>query len=275
MKRVKIHCPVCNTSGKIQVDERLLETNQKGITAINIDESIICSHSFVAYIDKNYNVRDSFVSDFKIDLPDVQIQNKGRLDDFRDLDKINLDSLLSEISAVELSSILNGVFSKQNVLLLNDSEVVSQNLHKILDFIFKDTFISNISILNHLEYIRYKWNYDNYEIVDYDEIFDGDKKKKYLKNMKIESAMVKKFLSEEYAKSGLIILRSEIIKAFELSNTIIKILHNHTEMQELTKKDVSESLSEKYGINIQSEYLDFLLEIVKNYHQQDLSRLAD
>jgi hypothetical protein len=229
----------------------------------------------VAYIDKNYNVRDSFVSDFKIDLPDVQIQNKGRLDDFRDLDKTNLDSLLSEINAVELSSILNGVFSKQNVLLLNDSEVVSQNLHKILDFIFKDTFISNISILNHLEYIRYKWNYDNYEIVDYDEIFDGDKKKKYLKNMKIESAMVKKFLSEEYAKSGLIILRSEIIKAFELSNTIIKILHNHTEMQELTKKDVSESLSEKYGINIQSEYLDFLLEIVKNYHQQDLSRLAD
>ncbi|MBD3212309.1 MAG: hypothetical protein GF311_06850 [Candidatus Lokiarchaeota archaeon] len=197
------------------------------------------------------------------------------MNEFKHLDKMNLDSLLSEISAVELASILNGVFSKQNVLLLNDSELISENLHKIFDFIFKDTFISNISILNHLEYIRYKWNYDNYEIVDYDEIFDGDKKKKYLKNMKIESAMIKKFLSEEYSKSGLIILRSEIIKAFELSNSIIKILQNHTEVQELTKKDLSESLSEKYGIEIQSEYLDFLLEIVKNYHQQDLSRLSD
>lgn len=275
MKRVKIHCPVCNTSGKIQVDESLLENNQKGITAVNIEESIICSHSFVAYIDKNYNVRDSFVSDFKIDLPDIKVQNEGHLNEFKHLGKMNLDSLLSEISAVELASILNGVFSKQNVLLLNDSELISENLHKILDFIFKDTFISNISILNHLEYIRYKWNYDNYEIVDYDEIFDGDKKKKYLKNMKIESAMIKKFLSEEYSKSGLIILRSEIIKAFELSNSIIKILQNHTEVQELTKKDLSESLSEKYGIEIQSEYLDFLLEIVKNYHQQDLSRLSN
>jgi hypothetical protein len=229
----------------------------------------------VAYIDKNYNVRDSFVSDFKIDLPDIKVQNEGHLNEFKHLGKMNLDSLLSEISAVELASILNGVFSKQNVLLLNDSELISENLHKILDFIFKDTFISNISILNHLEYIRYKWNYDNYEIVDYDEIFDGDKKKKYLKNMKIESAMIKKFLSEEYSKSGLIILRSEIIKAFELSNSIIKILQNHTEVQELTKKDLSESLSEKYGIEIQSEYLDFLLEIVKNYHQQDLSRLSN
>ncbi|MBD3341924.1 MAG: hypothetical protein GF353_22670, partial [Candidatus Lokiarchaeota archaeon] len=116
MKRVKIHCPVCNTSGKIQVDESLLENNQKGITAVNIEESIICSHSFVTYIDKNYNVRDSFVSDFKIDLPDIKIQKERRLNEFKHLDKMNLDSLLSEISAVELASILNGVFSKQNVL---------------------------------------------------------------------------------------------------------------------------------------------------------------
>ncbi|MBD3211693.1 MAG: hypothetical protein GF311_03720, partial [Candidatus Lokiarchaeota archaeon] len=116
MKEVKINCPLCNKSGKIEVDEEILENSQRGIAAINVQESLICDHSFVAYIDKNYNVRDSFVSDFKIDLPGIKIQKERRLNEFKHLDKMNLDSLLSEISAVELASILNGVFSKQNVL---------------------------------------------------------------------------------------------------------------------------------------------------------------
>lgn len=275
MIRVKIHCPICNKSGQIEVDDTLLEKSKKGIIAVNIDSSIICDHSFVSYVDKNFKVRDSFVSDFKIDLPNIELQDKNRFNSNINLDKIDLDLIISNITTVELVSILKGVFSKQNVLLLNDSEVISKYLPKILEFIFENSFNYNFTILNRLEYIRYKYNFDNYEVIEYDEIFDEKKKKKIMKNTKIENIMIKKFLSEKYPISGLIILRSEILKAFELSNTIVEILQNHSEREEFSNKELMDLLSGKYGIEIQSEYLEFLLGIVKNYYEHDLSRLSN
>jgi len=275
MKRVKIHCPVCNKSGKIEVDETLLEKSKRGILAVNIDKSIICPHSFISYIDKNFNIRDSFVSDFTLELANINIQDENRLNSHRDLEKIDLNLVISNITLIELASILKGVFSKKNVLLLNDSEIISQELPKILEFIFEISFDYNIAILNRIEYIRYKHNYENYEVIDYDEIFDEEKKKKILKNTKIESAFIKKFLSEKFPISGLIILRNEVLKAFELSKTIIKILQNHSNTGEFTRKELIYLLSEKYEIEIQSNYFEFLLDIIKNYHEYDLSIISN
>ena len=66
MMDVKIECPKCNQSGSIKVEENIVKESLKGVTAINIAEDLICFHSFMIYIDKNFKVRDTFISDFKV-----------------------------------------------------------------------------------------------------------------------------------------------------------------------------------------------------------------
>jgi hypothetical protein len=275
MKEVKINCPLCNKSGKIEVDEEILENSQRGIAAINVQESIICAHSFVAYIDKNYNVRDSFVSDFRIDLPNVKIEEKIQKAPQIRFDESSIDLILLDLSAFELASILNGVFSKEKLLLICDNEIISEKLAFMLEYIFQNTFDYEIEIVNRLEYIRYKRDYEGYQIIETDKDLTKKKKEKIIKNIRIESAIIEKFLSEQNSLTGLLILKNEIIKVFEMSKSITEILQNYSGKHKISKKKLFDLLGDKYGIEIQSEYLEFLLEVTKNYHEHNLSGLSD
>ncbi|MFX1394960.1 MAG: hypothetical protein ACFFAH_15510, partial [Promethearchaeota archaeon] len=65
MNKVQINCPICSKTGSIEISHNILKDSLRGLLAINIAKDIICSHSFIAYIDKNLNVRDYFVADFQ------------------------------------------------------------------------------------------------------------------------------------------------------------------------------------------------------------------
>jgi hypothetical protein len=65
---ISIICPVCSTSGKIQISKKDLGKASRGLLSISIPEQVVCEHSFIAYIDRNFKVRDYFVPDFEISL---------------------------------------------------------------------------------------------------------------------------------------------------------------------------------------------------------------
>ena len=71
MVKVKINCPVCSKYGIIEVEENIIINSKRGVAAVNVSSDLVCEHSFIAYIDKNFNVRDSFISDFTVDLPEM------------------------------------------------------------------------------------------------------------------------------------------------------------------------------------------------------------
>ena len=71
MSKVEIRCPTCQGVGFIQVSSEAMKNVSRGLLAVNIAEHTICTHSFIAYIDKNLNVRDYFVADFQIEIPDI------------------------------------------------------------------------------------------------------------------------------------------------------------------------------------------------------------
>jgi len=108
MAKVEIRCPACSKRGNIQLEESVINQSTRGVTAINIDKNQICPHSFVAYIDKNMDIRDCFLTDFQIELPimetkkieDKEIPLTGAVD--VELIKIN-------IQALELASIIRGI----------------------------------------------------------------------------------------------------------------------------------------------------------------------
>ena len=88
MVKVEIRCPSCAKIGKIEIKESILNQSVRGITAVNISERLICEHSFIAYIDKNLDVRDCFIADFQIELPQLKSDQKIEKVDVPDSDFI-------------------------------------------------------------------------------------------------------------------------------------------------------------------------------------------
>ncbi|MHA1487210.1 MAG: hypothetical protein ACTSSC_08555, partial [Promethearchaeota archaeon] len=62
MKKLEVRCPSCSSRGYIEISEEEVEKAARGVFAVNISEGIVCDHSFVAYIDKNLSVRDTFMA---------------------------------------------------------------------------------------------------------------------------------------------------------------------------------------------------------------------
>ncbi|MGV9172023.1 MAG: hypothetical protein ACOC35_05595, partial [Promethearchaeia archaeon] len=69
MPKIEIRCPICRKKGEVEVPD---VKSGKGLMAINVEEGLICEHNFIAYIDKNLNIRDRYVADFQI-----QIKEEG------------------------------------------------------------------------------------------------------------------------------------------------------------------------------------------------------
>jgi hypothetical protein len=89
MAKVEIRCPSCAKIGKIEIKESILSQSIRGITAVNIPENLICEHSFIAYIDKNLAVRDCFIADFQIEIPQLENDQKIKRIDVPDSDFID------------------------------------------------------------------------------------------------------------------------------------------------------------------------------------------
>ena len=71
MRKLEVRCPSCSNRGYIEISEEEVEKATRGVYAVNISEGITCEHSFVAYIDKNLSVRDTFIADFQLELPEI------------------------------------------------------------------------------------------------------------------------------------------------------------------------------------------------------------
>ncbi|MFX0071686.1 MAG: hypothetical protein ACFFAO_11405, partial [Candidatus Hermodarchaeota archaeon] len=91
------------------------------------------------------------------------------------------------------------------------------------------------------------------------------------KKIKVERTIIQKFLAEQDPKTSLILLRNEIQKIHNLSKQIINLNNSLKKNEELTSKKIIDYFLQTKDIKIQSEYLDFLLDIIKNYFDVNLA----
>lgn len=274
MTKIKLKCPECSTIGDIEVNEEIIKNNPRGITSMNIEPSIVCEHSFIAYIDRNFTVRDCFILDYRIALPKIEFNklDPSQIDKIIDFDTyllfINLD-------LVDLVKIIRGILFRIKIVFINDLSIINDHLIKFLKYIFKGTFEYEFLIVNNMEYKKRKKQLKEYIIINTSKIGKKKEDQKKIKKMFIELAIIEKFFLESNPNTALIIIRNEILKLHVFCTKIMEIFNNSPQEKKIGKKELIDLLNVRFQIKIQYVYLEFLLEILKNYYKYSIEGLSN
>ena len=195
MVHVDIRCPECLKTAKVDVEENILHQSKRGISAINIC-ALICDHTFVAYIDTNLNVRDCFITDFTIDLPQIELEQISE-EKIPDQDIVNVYLLTLNLLPSFLSNILRACFFKKKILIINELRLLNPHILNFFKFIFQDTFDIDISLKQGIKYKKEKKKYKDYIVIDKDNVIRDKEKILGPKSNKIEKSIVQKFFAEK------------------------------------------------------------------------------
>jgi len=261
MVKVEIRCPACAKVGKVEIEENIISQSVRGITAVNVAEFLVCEHSFVAYIDKNLAVRDCFVADFQIELPQIDQQKIEKVD-VPDSEVIDIYLISININALWLTFILRGCFYKKKILILNDLAVLNKHLTNFFKYIFQNTFDIDISTETKILYKKNKKLFKNHIIIDNNKVINDKKQIMKPKLIKIERSIVQSFLAEPDPKSSLIIIKNEINKAYVLAQEVIEFAKDK---KSFFLQDLINNFKEIHNTKLQPSYAKFLIGIVENY----------
>ena len=130
---ITIHCPVCNNRGQISVEKNIIDQSSRGVTAVNVAENLICQHSFVTYVDKNLNVRDAFVCDFKVEIPKLEGPD---LEEYESPTNFDLSIIKINIMPSVMANILRAILMGAKIVYLSDQEFLDDHFYKFLEYIF-------------------------------------------------------------------------------------------------------------------------------------------
>ena len=272
---MEVRCPACNKIGNVAVEQELIDQSIRGLTVVNIPSNLICEHSFVAYVDKNRDIRDYILCDFLIDTPQIELELESKKPQIRAHEDFDVDIIKLNLYPMLLVNILRGVFFKKKVLIVIDNEFLRGYIQQFLVVIFDETFSHDIILLSRKTYIRIKKEYKNYIIVENSTIIQDKDKILNPKKLKIEKNIVQKFFVDNGSKASLIIIKNEIKKNFILSKKIIEFKDNLKAEQRIDSKMLLDYFQSELDIKIQIPYLKYLLEIVRNYFQVDIEISSD
>ena len=272
---VEVFCPACSKNGKIEVNEEVIKKNTRGVAAVNVINDLVFSHSFVVYIDKNLAVRDCFITDFTIELPQIQIKEEPGGREIPSTEKIDLLLISINIPALTLAFIIRGILLKKKILLLTDMDILNDYMQNLLNFICMGYFEFDFAIFNREHYKKNKKQYKNHLILEDKKVISDKSKILAPDKIKIESSIVGKFLAEGTHETSLIILKNEIQKIHDISHYLMDIINKFKGKENVGKKELIAELQKTEGIKITFAYLNFILEILKNNFDFDLSSISD
>ena len=264
MTKIRVICPSCRNDGNIEILEKDVMKSDRGIITVNVPENSICSHSFIVYVDKNLDVRDYFIADFTIELPKITTLKKFEVKKIPTKEEINIDLIKLNLPAMLITYVIKSIFSKKDFLILLEEQFLYEHIQNFLNYITQDTFEINISLANRVNFKREKEKYKKYIIYKGNNIVKDKRNILSHAKIKIEKRIVQKFFVESENSTSLIILKNEIQKIYDISNTTAEFIKNYREGK-LQSKHVISYLNEAYNVKIPQHYLNYLLGIVKNY----------
>ncbi len=264
MASVKVSCPSCSNEGYIEVPEGQLRSSLSGILAVNVDT--ICSHSFIVYIDKDLNVRDSLLVDFRVELPKVPIPEKIKADKIPKKDIVDIDLIKLNIPATLLTYVLKSIFLKQKIVLISDQEFLHNQIYNFIKYITQNTFEIDIIILTEETYNNNKKSYKYSMVFENINILRNFKNLINPKKLSVEKQIVNRFLTEYDLSYSYIVLKNDIQWTFILSKAIVDIINDYKEKNETVNTlKIRAQLEKYYEIKINTIYLQFLMKIVEDY----------
>ena len=278
MVKTMIICPTCKKNGNIEISTEPINNSLSGVISVNIAKDIICEHSFIAYIDKNLNIRGYFATDFQIEIPELPLSEKDFKTKIPKEEIIDLDLIKLNIPPILLVYILKSIFSKKKIVLIFEQEFLYNQIYNFFNYITKNSFNTNISIITEKKYKSNKKNYKDAMVFKNAEIIRNVNKTIDLKKLKVEKQIIHNFITESDLDYSYIRLKSDIQKSYEFSKKIMKLLEDYKNSEgkrEIGKKELSDMLAEKIEIKLSIYYIEFLLEILENYFKYDLSIVSE
>jgi hypothetical protein len=273
MTKLEIRCPECKKRGYIDVSEEKIKETTRGLLAINVSEKIVCEHSFVAYVDKNLEIRDCFMADFQIELPSLEPATETKPQKAFE-EEFDLVLLKLNFPASSMAYLLYCLCTKKKLVIIYDQNFLESHLKNFIAYISKDSFEPYVKVISRDEYVNNKKEYSSYIILDENKITQHKDQIVDNSELNVERTIVQKFLAESNDQSSVIILRNELEKAYSLGNSIIEFINNF-EGKELQSKKVIDYLVENYGIEIKIPYLNFLFNIVQDYFGVDVPKSSE
>ena len=265
MSQIIITCPDCSQKGSIEISKEKIEKSNRGIAAVHIAEKIICSHSFIAYVDMNMQVRDYFIADFKVDLPELSsIQILKELT-IPDQEKIDVNLIKFNLHALLITLVLRAIFLKEKIVLINDYDYLNSKILNFFKYITQGSFEIDISIISSEDYKNAKEHESEIIFFDIRDMMVDFQKNKNLKHLKIEMRIVQRFFAEQDPKPSLIFLKNDVQKAYDLALIIKDYIQTLNKKEKIYTKKIMDYLENVHNFKISLEYLKFLIDIIKNY----------
>lgn len=274
MPQIQIRCPSCKKIGTIEIDDNALKNVTRGLLAVYVEVNTICEHSFITYVDKNLIIRDYFMPDFRVEIPkNVSIEKVEEME-IPEEDIINIDLIKLNLPATLITYIIKSIFLKNRIVIIFEEEFLYSHILNFFKYINQDMFEIDISLISQEEYKQNSKIYKDFMVFDRNEIVRNVKKSINPKKLAVEKQIVHNFFSEVDMNSGLILLRNDIQKAYILSKAIVDIVKNRKKDEKVNMLKISKELEEMYNIKLSSQYLDFLIEIVKYYFEIDVPSIS-
>jgi hypothetical protein len=272
MVKLEVRCPTCSKRGNIEVSEEEVKNSTRGLFAVNIPEDIVCSHSFIAYVDKNLTVRDTYTADFQIELPAFESKEEEGVDSsITDLIDVSLIKLNLTVS--NLAHIFRSMIFKNKVLFISDQDFLFNKIAQFFDYITQDSYNLNIEFINNRNFKSEIFK--DYVILKGSEILNDPQELFNKKKLNVEKTIAQRFISEYEAVNSLNILKNELKKTYELSNSILEKVQKLKKDKKIYSRQIIEHLEKVHNVKISIPYLDFLFEIVENYFEVEIPKSSN
>jgi hypothetical protein len=268
MATISIACPICSSKGKIEISEEMVQSKSTGLLTINIRKDYTCEHAYVAYIDKNFAVRDYFNLDYNIELPKVQVKEKEESDPFFDVIRnYDLDLIKLNITANILSFMLKSIFMKKSIVFLKDGYVYNDFIVPFFQIVNYEAFSPDISLLSEEELKKSKNQYKNHIVVTNSGIIRNPFKFINIKNIKVEKQIFNTFFIQSEILAGLQVINHHVKKSYDLATFIKDYVQDHKDAKHIYAKELTDYLEQTHSSIVSTHYLDYLIEIVNNYFE--------
>ncbi len=273
MRKLEVRCPSCSSRGYIEISEEEVEKAARGVFAVNVSEGIACEHSFVVYIDKNLSIRDTFIADFQLELPEISSPQVKEPETPPQIELIDVSLIKLNLTASLIVNIIRSILFKKRVLIFTDQAFMIEQIQNFFDYITENSYETFILVKSEGHYQSESFQdyivLKNYQILqDNDDILNP-------KKINIETTLVRRFLEEYEHIPSIIYLHNNIQKTYEISETIVKRIKNLKKKEKLISKKIIKEIAKVHNIKIQLPYLDFLYEVVENYFKIQIPRSSN
>ena len=263
MTTIKITCPSCKNKGTIEISTESLKNISRGLLAVNVAANTICDHSFIVYLDKNLSIRDYFIADFQLEIPDIAPIEEISSKEIISKDKLNLDAIKLNLSANLITHVLKSIFSNKKVAIISDLSFLNDHILNFFKQLIEGSFDAYLSVISEDDYKSNKKNYKEHIVLNGKNVIRDDEKIINLKKLKVEKHMVNNFFMELDPITSYFGLKNEIRKAFRLSQSILDFASKFKKDLTIDSELVIDHLEKEFNFKIDKSYLEFLLEIVR------------